>query len=55
MPSILQVTPVVAIAPLVIIWVGLDQVEEALLILAWLVAFFPILSNTTHRPAVGRP
>jgi NitT/TauT family transport system permease protein len=44
---ILQVTPVVAIAPLVIIWVGLDQVEGALLILAWLVAFFPILSNTT--------
>ena len=52
---ILQVTPVVAIAPLVIIWVGLDQVDEALLILAWLVAFFPILSNTTHRLAVGRP
>lgn len=44
---ILQVTPVVAIAPLVIIWVGLDRVDEALLILAWLVAFFPILSNTT--------
>jgi NitT/TauT family transport system permease protein len=44
---ILQVSPVVAIAPLVIIWVGLDQVNEALLILAWLVAFFPILSNTT--------
>ena len=44
---VLQVTPVVAIAPLVIIWVGLDQVNEALLILAWLVAFFPILSNTT--------
>ena len=42
----LQVTPVVAIAPLVIIWVGLDRVWLALLILAWLVAFFPILSNT---------
>lgn len=44
---ILQVTPVVSIAPLVLIWVGLDRVELALLILAWLVAFFPILANTT--------
>ncbi|MGE0255462.1 MAG: ABC transporter permease [Alphaproteobacteria bacterium] len=44
---ILQVTPVVSIAPLVLIWVGFDNVEFTLLILAWLVAFFPILSNTT--------
>lgn len=44
---ILQVTPVVAIAPLVLIWVGFDNVNLALLILAWIVAFFPILSNTT--------
>lgn len=43
---ILQVTPVVAIAPLIIIWVGFDRMELALLILAWIVAFFPILSNT---------
>lgn len=43
----LQVTPVVAIAPLIIIWVGYDRVEIAVLILAWIVAFFPILSNTT--------
>ena len=43
----LQVTPIVAIAPLVVIWVGLDRVELALLILAWIVAFFPILANTT--------
>ncbi len=43
----LQVTPVVAIAPLLVIWVGLDHVDRALLILAALVAFFPILSNTT--------
>lgn len=41
---ILQVTPVVAIAPLIIIWVG--DVNLSLLICAWLVAFFPILSNT---------
>jgi NitT/TauT family transport system permease protein len=44
---VLQVTPIVAIAPLVLIWVGLDHVERALLILATIVAFFPILSNTT--------
>ncbi len=43
----LQVTPVVAIAPLILIWVGLENIEAALLILAWIVAFFPILSNTT--------
>jgi NitT/TauT family transport system permease protein len=42
---ILQVTPIVAIAPLIIIWV--DDIRIALLICAWIVAFFPILSNTT--------
>ena len=44
---ILQVTPVVSIAPLILIWVGLDHIDRALLILATIVAFFPILSNTT--------
>ena len=44
---ILQVTPIVSIAPLVLIWVGLDHIERALLILATIVAFFPILSNAT--------
>jgi NitT/TauT family transport system permease protein len=42
---ILQVTPIVAIAPLIIIWV--NQVWLALLLCAWIVAFFPVLSNTT--------
>lgn len=42
---VLQVTPIVAIAPLIIIWA--DNVRVSLLICAWLVAFFPILSNTT--------
>ena len=42
---ILQVTPIVAVAPLIIIWV--DNTTAALLICAWIVAFFPILSNTT--------
>jgi NitT/TauT family transport system permease protein len=41
---ILQVTPIVAIAPLIIIWVG--DIKLSLLICAWIVAFFPILSNT---------
>lgn len=44
---VLQVTPVVSIAPLILIWVGFDRVQLALLIIAWIVAFFPILSNTT--------
>lgn len=42
----LQVTPVVSIAPLVIIWVGYERLWLALLILSWLVAFFPMLANT---------
>ncbi len=43
---ILQVTPVVAIAPLILVWIGLDHVALALLALATLIAFFPVLSNT---------
>jgi NitT/TauT family transport system permease protein len=43
---ILQVTPIVSIAPFILIWVGLDHADRALLILATIVAFFPILSNT---------
>jgi NitT/TauT family transport system permease protein len=41
---ILQVTPVVAIAPLLLIY--LPQ-QAAVLACAWIVAFFPILANTT--------
>jgi len=41
---VLQVTPIVAIAPLILIYV--DSTTAALLICAWIVAFFPILSNT---------
>lgn len=44
---ILQVTPVVSIAPLVLVWVGIDNVDRALIIIAWIVAFFPILANLT--------
>jgi len=42
---LLQVTPIVAIAPLIIIWVRNTQV--ALVICAVVVAIFPIISNTT--------
>ena len=42
---ILQVTPVIAIAPLIFIYV--DSKLAGLLICAWIVAFFPVLSNTT--------
>jgi NitT/TauT family transport system permease protein len=41
---ILQVTPIVAIAPLILIYV--HSTTAALLLCAWIVAFFPILSNT---------
>lgn len=40
----LQVTPIVTIAPFVIIWV--ENVFTVLLILAWMAAIFPIISNT---------
>ena len=43
---ILQVTPIVAIAPLILIYTS--TTEQALLICAWLVAFFPVLSNTAQ-------
>ena len=43
----LQVTPVVAIAQLILIWVGFERIELALILIAFLVSFFPILSNTT--------
>lgn len=43
--SVLQVTPVVAIAPLVLIWAGIDHPERAVIALAVLVAFFPIFSG----------
>jgi NitT/TauT family transport system permease protein len=41
---ILQVTPIVAIAPLLLIY--LPQ-QTAVLACAWIVAFFPVLANTT--------
>jgi NitT/TauT family transport system permease protein len=43
---ILQVTPVVAIAPLILIWIGFERINLALALLAGLIAFFPILTST---------
>ena len=42
---ILQVTPVVSIAPLIFIYV--ESKTAGMLLCAWLVAFFPVLSSTT--------
>lgn len=42
---VLQVTPVIAIAPLVNIWAGTDHPERALVALAAVVAFFPVYSG----------
>lgn len=41
---ILQVTPIVAIAPLIIVWV--ENPKTALVLCAWIVAVFPIIANT---------
>lgn len=53
----LQVTPIIAVAPLIIVYlkdvtldlgfVTLSDVTLQLLTCAWIVAFFPVLSNTT--------
>lgn len=43
---ILQTTPIVAIAPLIIIWLK-NNTFAALVVCAWIVALFPIISNTT--------
>lgn len=49
---VLQTTPIVAIAPLIILWIRRVVPEPnttfaALVVCAWIVAFFPIISNTT--------
>jgi NitT/TauT family transport system permease protein len=42
---VLQVTPIVAVAPLAVIWAGLEHPERAIVTLAAVVAFFPIFSG----------
>lgn len=51
----LQVTPVVAIAPLVVIWMGLDHPDRAIVALAAIVAFFPIYSGAVTGLASADP
>jgi NitT/TauT family transport system permease protein len=43
---VLQTTPIAAIAPLIIIWLR-NNTFAALVTCAWIIAFFPIISNTT--------
>ena len=43
---ILQTMPIVAIAPLIIIWFR-SNTFAALVVCAWIVALFPVISNTT--------
>jgi NitT/TauT family transport system permease protein len=50
---ILQVTPVVAIAPLIIVWVG--NPFAAMVVCATIVAFFPVFSNTSAGLAATPP
>ena len=51
----LQVTPVVAIAPLFVIWAGVDHPQRAIVALAAIVAFFPIFSGATRGLASADP
>ena len=50
---VLQVTPIVAVAPLILIYV--ESTTAALLLCAWIVAFFPILSNTVVGLRAAEP
>jgi len=51
----LQVTPVVAIAPLFVIWAGVDHPGRAIVALAAIVAFFPIFSGAARGLAAADP
>jgi NitT/TauT family transport system permease protein len=50
---VLQVTPIVAIAPLIIVWVG--DPFASLVVCATIVAFFPVFSNTAAGLAAAPP
>ncbi len=50
---ILQVTPVVAIAPLIVIWIG--DPFAAMTVCATVVAFFPVFANTAAGLAATPP
>ncbi len=42
---VLQVTPVVALSPLLLIWFTYERTNEVLIVLAWIIAFFTVMSN----------
>ena len=48
---VLQVTPIVAIAPLIIVWVG--NPFASLVVCATIVAFFPVFANTAAGSGLG--
>jgi len=50
---VLQVTPIVAIAPLIIVWVG--DPFASLVVCATIVAFFPVFANTAAGLASAPP
>jgi NitT/TauT family transport system permease protein len=50
---VLQVTPIVAIAPLIILWVG--NPFASLVVCATIVAFFPVFANTAAGLASAPP
>ena len=50
---VLQVTPIVAIAPLIIVWV--NDPFASLVVCATIVAFFPVFSNTAAGLAAAPP
>jgi NitT/TauT family transport system permease protein len=41
----LQTTPIIAIAPLIVIWAGIG--DNSVVIIAFIIALFPIIANTT--------
>ena len=43
---LLQMTPVIVIAPLVILWVG--RGSTSIVVVTFIVSFFPVVVNTTH-------
>lgn len=53
--AVIQVTPVVALGPLFVIWAGLDHPGRALTALGALVAFFPIYSGFAAGLAAADP
>jgi NitT/TauT family transport system permease protein len=42
---LLQTTPIIAIAPLIVIWAGIG--DTAVIVISFIIALFPIIANTT--------